>query len=378
MAASDVTDSLTLANALRGGGSPSFFTPGMKLAGQMAVPWAAASLGASALGLKGPLSMGGYDRGTAASFGGSYFGDDASSYSKPAGQFGSGQGFVDETGVLNDQLYNMTNEKLLAAGLTPEQIRELPFGYSGRNFSDMGTRSDSPFKLGFTTNYYNQPVGGLNSFKGDYELGTGQGQYATHDDLFNQFSDDYVAQALLAPENRMKSLDRHYASAQPKPYRDATPKSGGMLGGGNTSTSFYAPTYQGQPSMRNLSGAAHALTTPGTSYNTGKSATDMWNQRQGIPSPNAPNAPNIPTGQPVAPNVPTAPPPSIPTGQNTPVPVPQTPQPVAQQPTQHAGPPMNHQAPMARNYWMGQKITQPQDWSWKSPTGNQLATGLRA
>jgi len=87
---------------------------------------------------------------------------------------------------------------------------------------------------------------------------------------------------------------------------------------------------------------------------------------------------NIPQQQDPALPSPTVQPPQQP---NTPNPVvPTTPVNTSTaQPQQWAGPMYQHQTPMKRNYWMGNKITNPQNnWQWRQPNPNQLASGLRA
>ena len=359
MAASDVTDSLTLANALRGGGSPSFFSPGMKLAGQMAVPWAGASLLASGLGLKGPLSMGGRTGGSMAGadlfFGQNEFDREAGAYASKGGQHGSGPQTVSELQGISDTLYSDLNERMLAEGIDPSTI---PFNVKLRLFSELGTGMTSPFSANFGNNYFNQRVG-----KG-YTIGPGQ--YADRDSLLSSFADDFMEQARLAPEDRMRSLDQ-FQSDRP-----------------------HAPENRYQQSATTVFNDRRALDEKRRIERAAAIEAGMLKRRTpntNITQPVANvNIPQIPSGQAVPPQPNAATQPVIqptpstatPTGgapAGTPIPTQPGGSPT---PQQWAGPATQHHTPMKRNYWMGNKITNPQQWNWRQPNPNQLANGLRA
>lgn len=375
MAATDVSSAASLASALRGA--------------NIATPWAGASLLASGLGLKGPLSMGGYSGGTRGDYnftGQQLYGgtDDLATVGRnniSAAQAAELQSYGDQTQAL-------LQSRMAELGITNPAAHGIRLSYTGTPPSpDAGGRKANTITANFGTNYLNQPSFKMRGI--DYTSGSGDptaSQQAIVDAYINQIQNpqDYLTTHLdkYQPDKSEEKYDRAagiYAN---------TGQAGTLSGAyspDRTSGNYLAPNNPAYDP--NAYSAAWNGVSPYTA-NKYLSATDTFLKRGGTIAPQS----TAPEPQPVPPQTTTPAPQSVPPQANTNIPVPNAPIPQANTnvppqatppsatnvPQQWAGPATQHHTPMQRNYWMGQKITNPQQWNWRQSNPNQLATGLRA
>jgi len=213
MAKSDIGSAASLANALISGPT-------------IATPFAGASLAASLLGLKGPFSMGGRDRGTRGS---AYYDPTTGISSKPNNKASSGQ-------LAKTEAYAQSISDLIAAefgtrNVDPTTLGKLP-GLSFTETYDPG--NIGPLSVGGPMNISMTSPGGRQKLPGTTfslgnpreKRGVDKGYFSDIDSLNSAVVQAYVNQAI----NPNEGIDYGYKTPRPTPI---TGGSGGMFG--NTS-----------------------------------------------------------------------------------------------------------------------------------------------